>query len=255
MLTGGVVVAVGACGMLADAAVAARAEAHVASAVARESNLEMEPRVSIGGSPYLASTLTGEISGMSVEVLDVDTPGFGLVNASTQLDGLKVTADQVLTGEISGARAELSTRRISLDEVAVGEQLGMTDLDISNPYDISPTGGGATEVQLTGTPEGFSDPVTVLATLRLDGEHFTMRPYEVLEAPEGREEEAAAAFAWDLDTRVLPLESRVESVGVSGGSLRFEAQRRNITVSLSDLAPIESSEASDFDSTDYGAGR
>lgn len=225
----------------------------MARAVAAESNLEMEPRVSIGSVPYLLVALTGEISGMSVTALDVDTPGFGLVNASTQLSGLEVTREQVFSGDLTGAAAELSTQHVNLDAVAVGEQLGMKDLDISHPYDISPTGGAAAEVQLTGTPEGFAEPVTVLATLRLDGSEMSMAPYRITGAPEGQVETARRAFSWRLDTRVLPLDSRVEAVSVVGGSLRFEAQRRNITVELSDLAPLESSESSDFDATDYGS--
>lgn len=253
MATGVGVVCVAAAGLIADAAVAARAESRVASAVAAASNLDIEPQVSIGGTPYLAALISGEIGAMSVAALDVDTPGFGLVNASTELDGLKVTADQVISGNLEDAKAKLSTQVISLDAVAVGEQLNIKDLDISNPYDISPSGGAATEVQLTGTPGGFDDPVTVLASLRLDNQVMSLAPYRVEGAPKGREEDARQAFSWRLNTQLLPLDSRVEAISVSGGSLRFEAQRRNIVVKLSDLAPLESSAASTFDSSGYGA--
>lgn len=250
--TGVGVVSVAAVALIADTAVAARAEAKVASAVADASDLDIEPQVSIGGTPYLASLLSGEIGTMSVAALDVDTPGFGLVNASTELDGLTVSPEQVLSGDLEGAAAKLSTQVVSLDAVAVGEQLNIQDLDISNPYDISPSGGAATEVQLTGTPEGFSEPVSVLASLRLDNQVMSMAPYVINGAPEGREDDVREAFSWQCDTRQLPLDSRVEAISVGGGSLRFEAQRRNIVVKLNDLAPLESSTASDFDSTVYG---
>lgn len=235
-----------------DAAVAIHAEHAISKAVADNSNLDVAPGVYLAGVPYLQALVTGKIPRMSVEALDVDTPDFGLVNARTELEAVKVDRRQVFSGDVTGSEAELFTRKLGLDGVAVGEQLGITDLDIANPYDISPAGGPAVEVQLTGTPEGFEEPVTVVATLRLQGPHFAMTPTEFVDVPPGREEDARRAFSWELDTRSLPLSNQAQAVSVSGGSIYFEAQTRSITISFADLSPLETTRESDYDSTDYG---
>lgn len=244
----------GAVAWVADSAVAIRAERAISTAVADNSNLEVPPHVYLGGMPYSQALLTGEIPRLSVEALDVDTPGLGLVNARTEITAIEANRQQVLSGNITGATAEIFSRQLGLDGVAVGAQLGMTDLDIANPYDISPGGGPAVEVQLTGTPEGFDAPVTVIAALRLEGPTFRMTPTEFPGVPTERVEEARRAFSWELDTRSLPLAGQAEAVHVSGGSIYFTAQRRNITVEFSDLSPLETSSPSDYDDTDYGRG-
>ncbi|KQB83961.1 LmeA family phospholipid-binding protein [Corynebacterium lowii] len=244
--------AVGGLAWVADSAVAIRAERAISTAVADNSNLEVQPHVYLGGVPYTQALLSGEIPRLSVEALDVDTPGLGLVNARTEITAIEASGHQVFSGDLTGATAEVFSRQLGLDGVAVGEQLGMTDLDISNPYDISPGGGPAVEVQLTGTPHGFTEPVTVIAALRLEGPSFRMTPFEFPEVPADRIEEARRAFSWELDTRSLPLAGQAEAVHVSGGSIYFTAQRRNITVEFSDLSPLETSNPSDYDDTDYG---
>nr|WP_227659134.1 MULTISPECIES: DUF2993 domain-containing protein [unclassified Corynebacterium] len=253
-MTSAGLVAVTALAWVADSAVAMRAERAISIAVAGNSHLEVHPRVYLGGAPYTQALLTGDIPRLSVEAMDVDTPGLGLVNARTELTDIEVNAHQVLSGDLTGATAEVFTRRLGLDGVAVGEQLGMTDLDIANPYDISPSGGPAVEVQLTGTPPGFDAPTTVIATLRLDGPIFRMTPITLSEVPPARAEEVKRAFSWELDTRSLPLAGQAEGVHVSGGSLYFTARRRNITVEFADLSPLEAAEHSAYDDTAYGAG-
>lgn len=206
----------------------------------------------VGGSPYLLALLTGTIPSVSVDVSDVETQAFGLVSARAELSTVTVEREQVLSGDITDSLTELIARQVSLDGVAVGSQLGMTDIDIANPYDISPSGGSASEAELTGTPEGFDDPITVVVDLRLRGSEFLMTPTQLVNVPEGREEEAREAFTWTLDTRSLPLASQAEAVYVSGGSIYFQSQRRNSEVSLTDLSPIESAESSTYDATEYG---
>ncbi|WP_236119246.1 DUF2993 domain-containing protein [Corynebacterium uropygiale] len=227
--------------LLADAGLAMRTERRTAQAVQDIAGLDVEPKVSIGGFPYTLSALTGEFSGVSATALDVDVPEFGMLNASSGYSAVEVTPAQVLSGDFSGALAELYTRTLSLDGVALGNQLGITDLEIANPYDISPSGGVASEAQLTGTPPGFDQPVTITAALRLDGPWFHLVPREVIDAPESHEQDALNAFRWDLDTRRLPLAQQAQAVYLRGGSIYFEAQRRNTTVDIRNLSPIESS--------------
>lgn len=209
--------------------------------MAEHSRLETDPAIYVAGLPYLQALVTGTLPMVSADALDVNVPGIGMVNARSEATELLVEPDQVLSGDIVGAPAELITRTIGLDGVALGHLLGMTDLDIANPYDMSPSGGGVSEAQFTGTPQGFDDPITVVVTLRLDGPMFEMAPRELVDVPEGEEAAAAAAFTWELDTRELPLAGRAQAVQAQGGSIYFRAQNRNVPLTLADLSPIEAS--------------
>lgn len=234
-----VVLTLGALAWLIDSAVATRVEHRVSRAVAEHSRLETDPKIFVGGVPYLQALVTGTLPMISAEALDVNVPGIGMVNARSEATELLVEPEQVSSGDIVGAPAELITRSIGLDGVALGHLLDMTDLDIANPYDMSPSGGGVSEAQFTGTPQGFDDPITVVVTLRLDGPMFQMTPRELIDVPDGREDAAREAFTWELDTRELPLAGRAHAVEAQGGSIYFRAQNRNVPLTLADLSPIE----------------
>jgi len=226
-------------GWLGDSIAASRVERNISAQVEDVARLEVSPSVYVGGVPYLLALFTGEIPSVEVTALDVDVAGLGMVNATTRVKQVTVTPEQVRSGDIEGAPAELMSRTIGLDGVSFGHLLDMTDLDIANPYDISPAGGSVTEAQLTGTPPGFEDPVSVVVSLRLVGEMFHMEPVTLVDAPTGREDDVRAAFTYSLDTRRLPLAGRASSVVLGGGSIYFEAQRHNVRVRVVDLSPVE----------------
>ncbi|GAB3696441.1 DUF2993 domain-containing protein [Corynebacterium nasicanis] len=230
-------------GWLVDSIAASRVERTISREVEEAARLDVSPRVNVDGVPYLAALVTGEIPAVHVHALDVDVADIGMVNAQTRLTEVEVTRAQVLSGDISGAPARSFTRTIRLDGVALGRLLDMTDLDISNPYDISPGGGTAAEARLSGTPFNQREPSTVLVDLRLVGNEFRMTPREIIDAPaEQTPAEAEAireAFTLTLDTRKLPLAGRASTVNMSGGSIFFEAQRFNVSVAMSALSPVE----------------
>lgn len=215
-----------------------RAEHTIARQAQEHSRLSVAPRISLGGAPYLFNVWRSTTPTMSAEMLDVDIPGFGMVNARTDVQDLSMDREEILTGNLSEVPAKLVTRTLRLDGVALGEQLGITDLDISNPYDISPSGGPASEIQLTGTPVGFEKPITVVAKLRLSGTTITMIPDTYIGVPQGREREAKEAFTWTIDSRVLPLPAQVNRVYCSGGSIYFESEQRFTTIDATNLSPI-----------------
>lgn len=215
-----------------------RAERTIASDAQHYSRLSVAPRIYLGGFPYVLNGWRTVTPSMSAEMLDVDVPGFGMVNARTEVTDLQLDRHEVFTGQLSEVPAKLVKRSLRLDGVAMGEQLGMTDLDISNPYDISPSGGPASEIQLTGTPKGFSKPVTVVAKLRIAGTTISMTPDRYIAVPEGREREVQEAFSWTIDSRTLPLPAPTSRVYCSGGSIYFESEQRNTTIDATNLSPI-----------------
>lgn len=225
---------------LADSAVAMRAEHNLSQAVKDTSQLGMSPSVYIGGMPYTLAALTNEIPLVEVHTLDVEIPEMGLVNAATTLRDLDVSTDQVWSGNLEGAHVSTLSRSISLDGVALGRVLDMTDLAIANTKDISPSGGVASEAELTGTIPGADHKATVVVTLRLVGPEFRMIPQQVTDLPEGlSEQQVKDAFTLTFDTHKLPLPGQATSVKLMGGSISFETQRFNTDIRIADLSPIE----------------
>ncbi len=221
-----------------DTVVAIRVERHIASSVKADAGLEREPEVYAAGIPYIGGLITQKIPLITIESQDIEAPHLGLVNSRVELTDLKVTRQQLLSGDVVGASSKLVRNLLSLDGVAVGRHLNITDLTISNPYDISPAGGQASEATLTGTPPGFSEPVSVMVALRLRGDTFEMLPRQLIDAPAGHENKALNAFRWSFSTLSLPLSGPAESVYLNGGSIYFESERRNTTITKADLLPL-----------------
>ncbi|WP_347307264.1 DUF2993 domain-containing protein [Corynebacterium sp. SA-MJD20WY100] len=228
-------VAVGCVGALwlADSAVAMHAEHAVSARVEELTRLETPPDVYIGGLPYVAAAVTGTVPLLEVRSSDVEVPQLGMVNAQTTLRDVHITPQQVWTGDYDGAVASTLSRSLSLDGVALGRLLGMTDLNINNPNNISPSGGNSAEAELTGTIPGDELPTTVQVELRLEGPMFYMRP---IDAPEGHVHDA---FYLELDTRRLPLPAQATKVSLRGGTINVEVQRRNVELHLDLLSPLE----------------
>ncbi|MFC6318039.1 LmeA family phospholipid-binding protein [Corynebacterium gerontici] len=226
---------------VADSAIAARAERHLAAQVRDSAGLELSPSVYFGGVPYTSALISGKIKSATVSVSDVETSQFGLISTSTDAVDVQVDPAQVFSGNIDGRRALLLTQTIGLDGVSVGKQLGIADLDISNPYDISPNGGPASEAQLRGAPDGQAKPITVMCDLRIEGSDFRLTPTSVVDPGDGSlsEEEIFRAFEWRIDTRLLPMRDQAGFVYVSGGTLYFQAQQRDVTLSLKDFSPTD----------------
>ncbi|MEJ5929053.1 DUF2993 domain-containing protein [Corynebacterium sp. H128] len=223
---------------VADNALAMRAERTIAKDAQAHSRLSVAPRIYVGGFPYFANIWREATPTLTAEMLDVDVPGFGMVNARTEVTDLEMDRKEIFSGKLSEVPAKLVARNLRLDGVAMGQQLGITDLDISNPYDISPSGGPSSEVQLTGTPAGFEKPITVVAKLRISDTTIAMSPDRYLNVPPGREKDAQDAFSWTIDSRTLPLPSLTNRVYCSGGSIYFETEQRNTTIDASNLSPI-----------------
>lgn len=218
---------------VADACVAMHTEHKVAQAVKANSRLDNTPDVFIGGTPYVWAAASKEIPYLEVKALDVEVPKLGMVNASTVLRDITVTPEQVMNGDIEGAPVSTYSRGISLDGVALGRLLGITDLSIANPDDISPSGGTSAEAELTGTLPGDAHKSTAKVTLRLVGPEFRMQVYDT------DDERLQKAFSLNFDTRQLPLPAQATAVKMQGGTISFEVQRRNIKVQLAQLSPLE----------------
>lgn len=233
-IIGGIAVVVGVLGVV-DTGFAMHAEHTLAQQVKAEAQLENTPQVYVGGMPYLGAAIMPdhEIPLMEVNALDIEVPRLGLVNASTTLRDVQVTPDQLFSGNFTGASVSTWSRAISVDAVSLGRLMGINDLQIANPKNISPTSGTSAEADLVGTLSGDDESTTVEVTLRLIDEKFIMTPVNA------ENDRVAEAFSYSLDTRQLPLSAQATAVRLQGGSITFETQHRNTTLDVSQLSPVE----------------
>ncbi|WP_315187395.1 DUF2993 domain-containing protein [Corynebacterium durum] len=225
-------------GWLVDSIVAARVEMRIAQEIEAVTPVESNPRIYVGGFPYLLALSTHKVPAITSESLDVRIPGLGLVNLRTEADRVTLSNEQLLNGNIEGAKAKALSHYMRLDGVALGSFLNITDLDISHPSDISPTSTSASEAQLTGTPPNFTEPVVAEVKLRIKGSTISIEPTSVRGAPPGREEEALNAFSWTVDSTELPLGGRATSINCNGGSIYISSEISNVTLSYKDFAPL-----------------
>ncbi|MDY3128038.1 MAG: DUF2993 domain-containing protein [Corynebacterium sp.] len=230
-----VLIAIGGSTVLIDSAFAIHAEKEVGAAIKEVSGLESTPGVYVGGFPYLAAGFLAEheIPLIEIRALDIEVEQFGLINAFTKLRDVNVTREQVLSGNFNGAEVSTLSHSIILDGVALGKLFGITDLQIANPKNISPSGGVSTEAELTGTLPGDEEPTTTVVDLRLVNENFIMTP---VTAPSAK---AAEIFSFEMDTRQLPLPHQASMVRLLGGSLEFETQTRDTIFDIHRLSPVE----------------
>lgn len=223
-----------------DTATAANSERKLSNLVEAQAHLDYSPEVYIDGLPFLGNLYTGLVPEVRVTATDVEVKPFGLLGIQTSLVDVEITSEQLLSGDFSGSKAALMTRGVTFDPVALGKQLHMPDLDIAHPYDISPAGSSASEVILTGTLREEAKPVTVFAELRLKGPLFQLTPTVVIDRGESTasDRKILESFAWQIDTRQLPLPKQASYVSGDSGTIYFESQEVNVTVDITNLMPI-----------------
>ena len=229
------VAAIALLGYLADTAAGMRAEHALSARAAELGELSTAPAAYVGGLPFGRT-----VPRITVDALDVPVAGVGVGNVGIKLVDVTLPHPRTahLVDDLPGAKASLVRRIVRLDGVAFGQLLGMTNLDIASPYNISPSGGGASEARLTGTIPGTEDPVTVVVTLRIDGTKFVMRPSELVDVPLELTDRAVQAFSLERDTRDLPLGGPADCVQLTGGSIEFSRDRINTVVEETDLTPL-----------------
>ncbi len=222
----------------ADAAVAAHVERALATHAREADDLPSEPDTYVGGLPFAQVAVTGKVPRVSFQALDVRVDGVGIANSRTDIYGVTVDAGRAVRADFAGTTAKRVEHTLSLDGVAFGQLLGMTDLDIANPYDISPAGGTASEAQLTGTVPGTDEKTSAVVTLRIDGTAFRMEPTQLIDVPPALAPAVTDAYTLELDTRDLPIGAQADLVEVAGGSIRFSAQQHDVEVTDELLSPI-----------------
>ncbi|WP_259158387.1 DUF2993 domain-containing protein [Corynebacterium sp. ES2715-CONJ3] len=214
-----------------DTALAARTERRLAE------HLPAGTEVYVGGFPFVGNYVREDIPDMYIAFNDINYPPWGLLRISQNFLGVNTTVERLNQGELAGSMAKQVRTRINVDAVSIGAALGIPDVELMHPYDISPRGGDSAEVVLRGTPEQIGQRYAVLAHIRLDNGVFQLIPHHLIDAPPGVDTELLAPFRWSFDTRELPLPQQADAVAYSGGSLVFECTQRSVPVEVGPLYP------------------
>lgn len=211
--------------LLVDGVVATNTERVISTELQSLEGLPQKPAVTISGTPFIVSALGGEIDSLRAEMVDVQEPGFGLVNKKSEAFDLTVPPGQILSGNLKDATAKRLVYTVRLDGVALGEQLGISDLDISNPDDISPSASPSAEALLTGTPPGATEKQQSLVKLRIVDGVVHLIPTDQNDA-----------FSWSVTSENLPLEGQASRVFCGGGSIYIESEQRDVRFDTEDLS-------------------
>lgn len=203
--------------LFVDGVVATNTERNVSAELQRLEGLDIKPAVTMSGTPFIVSTLGGSIDSIRTEMIDVQEEGFGLVNKKSEAFDVEVPPAQILSGNLQDMTAKRLVYTVRLDGVALGAQLGMTDLDIANPDDISPSASPSAEALLTGTPPGASEKQQELVKLRIVDGVVRFQPVS------GND-----AFSWEISSEKLPLTGRASHVFCGGGSIYIESELRDV---------------------------
>lgn len=205
-------------GWLADNAFGIYLESHLAADTRAAAHLEATPRIYTGVFPILGAWASHNVSLITSDVIDVDLPGLGIVVARTEIYNTQVTAAQLRDADFTGAPYKGASRTLRFDGVALGNQLGISDLNITHPDDISPQGKSLTHILLSGTPSGH-EFTQVLAELRVREGVISVTPTAVTTGDEA----ALDAFSWTINSDQLPLLGEATSISSSGGSISIES--------------------------------
>ena len=242
---------------VADAGIAVNAERQLADSIRREANLPADPYVRLGGMAYTSSFFTGRWSSVTVRARDLEVPGFGLVSLESTAVNVEVPSSSVWSGDFGEAPAEHYFTRLQLDGLALGRQLGLTDLAIQNYEDISPVGGWETEAIFEATAPGWSEQAVVMVKLRIENGDAHFIPDHVITGPTGPDstdvvageeladdvaEEILSAFELVLPSRDLPLSQRPTQIYVSGGSVFIAGDELYPIVSPERFLPVATSD-------------
>ncbi|WP_395170337.1 DUF2993 domain-containing protein [Corynebacterium sp. PCR 32] len=258
MLTVIAVVALVVCAWVTDSFIAARTESRIAHELQRYSNLPVQPAVTAGGFPFLYEAERGKLSSLTVDAQDLDVPGFGLVTVHSSATNIEASQQDIIHGQIENAPVETISTTLSLDGLALGERLGITDLTIRRLANTAPNGGQESSAVFSGSIGGMDVPATVAVSLRIKADIISMDAYEVLDGPASRDKNAPVvkgsdiphtlkeqikkAFSLQLEGKYLPLRARPDFIYCEGGSIFLQSSQQNVTINLSDLAPMAKEE-------------
>jgi len=247
-----VIVLVGAAGV--DFGTTIYAEYRLARTVRDAAHLGFDPFVAILGFPVIPQAMRERYQQVEIKATAVDRPVIGKATLEATMYSVDLTDASWLIRPGAKLRVGRLESRIIIDSLHLGRYLGIRDLMVEAPQQVtnSATGGttesgisGSHGLVFTGTPKSahFDKRVSVAVDLSMAGDDSTtlvFTPTGVLtgpdtanqKVPDDKRDAVLAAFAGKLPDQDLPFGLTPTSQGARGSDVIIEGITRGLTIDL-----------------------
>ncbi|MET4612718.1 hypothetical protein ABIC28_003713 [Rhodococcus sp. PvR044] len=241
--------------VVVDFGAAAYSEYRVSRSLREGGELNSDPDVTIGGFPFLTQAVDGKYENVEIRARGVDSQVLGEVTVEANLRGVNIPASDLVNGTVKTVPVDQLDGRILIDATALGQFLGIPDLQVSAPPADKSDGTGGSGgsgmttsggVVLTGTvPIGpLSAAVSVQADLLLDGEDVKIVATDLYFGPEGNADftvpgpfkpAVLGLFTRTVEAQQLPFGVLPTKVYAEGSQVVIEGSGENVVINLDDL--------------------
>ncbi|GAA0966939.1 DUF2993 domain-containing protein [Actinocorallia libanotica] len=204
----------------------ARAENEVARQVAAQYRLPEQPKVEIGGFPFLTQAISGNYGQIDVAIGDYTQQGVTVQDVNIRLNDLKAPLGDLLNGDQTNVRAERATASAVIPYSVV--QRATAEKGVRK---VSRSGGN---VLLEGDVSfhGLSAQVGVTVSIKTTEQGVTLVPEAVeasgIKVPLGLVKQS---FTYTVPVTGLPMGSRITSVEPVDAGLRITGTAQNVDLS------------------------
>lgn len=256
--------------LVVDFGAAIFTEYRVSRAIRHGADLGDDPAVAISGFPFLTQVQSGTLDTVTVRASNVPSDLVGQLVVETRLEGVHLPNSSWIIDTDAPTLVDRAKGRMILGQTALGQLLGVPDLELSAPPASFSDGTGgsggvglvnlgpaisANAVLLTGTVQVGEDEkgpvrqqVSVLARLLLVDEKVHIIPSAVYQPPGSDPADAdlitptldvaGPQFAATINAKDLPFGITPTGVRASGSELIIEGVEDDVTLRLSELLAL-----------------
>lgn len=252
--------------LVVDFGAATFTEYRVSRAIRHGANLGDDPAVTVAGFPFLTQVSDGKLDAVTVRARNVPSEVVGQLVIETRFEGVHLPNSSWVIDTNAPMEADRAEGKMIIGQTALGQMLGVPDLEMSAPPSNKSDGTGgsggvglisygpaisANAVLLTGTIQVGEDEkgpvlqeVSVLARLLLEGDKVHVIPVEVYHPhpipPTSDEivptlDIAGPQFTATINANDLPFDITPTRVRASGSELIIEGSDDDVTLRLGEL--------------------
>lgn len=256
--------------LVVDFGAATFTEYRVSRAIRHGAGLTDDPAVTVSGFPFLTQVQDGTLDAVTVRARNVPSDLVGQLIVETRFEGVHLPDSSWVIDTDAPMQVDRTKGRMIIGQTALGQLLGVPDLELSAPPASFSDGTGgsggvglvnlgpaisANAVLLTGTVQVGEDEkgpvrqqVSVLARLLLVDEKVHIIPSAVYQSQASDAsdsdaivptlEMAGPQFAATINANDLPFGITPKAVRASGSELIIEGSEDDVTLRLSELLAI-----------------
>lgn len=204
------------------------AQKEIAKNVAKQADLDHEPKVKIKGFPFLTQAISGDYKEIDVGMGDFTRDGTTFRDTVVALKGLHAPLTEVVQGQTSDISADTATATATVGYEVIRKNApeGMR---------VSSTSEGL-KVRGKMTVLGQSMPVTAIVNVKAVDGHIRVVPKKIessgVDVPSSVAQEM---FSFTVPVRGLPLNSRITDIEVLRDGLRISTSAEDVKMSDLDV--------------------